>query len=231
MNMTKRKTTKASPPVVGTAPAAGELWSYHDEKNGGDRFGLIMTLHTDQSTTLLCLGSQVVDTVHVKPGGMGKKEGSAAGLLAKLQEWGASRGFSSQKGEAGLARLALVVAKAKATEAVDAKAELEGKLTAPKRDIATLAAKGMAHEPTSAAEFVERGKTVQKAIKAAAAPKVAPGTVLLRDFKGKPITVNVTEAGFEYDGLVFTSISACAKHITGYTISGPVFFGLAKDKT
>ena len=61
-----------------------------------------------------------------------------------------------------------------------------------------------------------------------------PGTVLKRQFKGREIEVTVTDAGFVYEDVVFRSISAVARRITGYGISGPVFFRLdepeASDK-
>lgn len=56
------------------------------------------------------------------------------------------------------------------------------------------------------------------------------GSTLTRSFKGKDITVTVTADGFEYDGQTFKSISACARHICGYMISGPVFFKLVEPK-
>lgn len=52
------------------------------------------------------------------------------------------------------------------------------------------------------------------------------GTVLRRPFKGRPIEVTVVEGGFEYEDQTFKSISAVARRITGYGISGPVFFKL-----
>jgi len=58
----------------------------------------------------------------------------------------------------------------------------------------------------------------------------AVGTVLTREFKGKTIEVKITENGFEYEGQIFTSISACARAVTGYMISGPVFFKLTAPK-
>jgi hypothetical protein len=58
----------------------------------------------------------------------------------------------------------------------------------------------------------------------------AIGSVMKRQFKGKEISVKVTADGFEYDGQTFKSISACARHITGYMISGPVFFRLVEPK-
>lgn len=54
----------------------------------------------------------------------------------------------------------------------------------------------------------------------------AVGSVLTREFKGRTIEVKVTEAGFEYEDQTFKSISAVARRITGYGISGPVFFRL-----
>jgi hypothetical protein len=56
---------------------------------------------------------------------------------------------------------------------------------------------------------------------------LAPGTALTRRYKGEDLEVKVTDAGFEFGGETFKSISAVARHIVGYQISGPVFFGLA----
>ena len=58
----------------------------------------------------------------------------------------------------------------------------------------------------------------------------AVGTTLTRSFKGKDITVTVTADGFEYEGQTFKSISACARHITGYMVSGNVFFKRVEPK-
>ncbi len=41
--------------------------------------------------------------------------------------------------------------------------------------------------------------------------------------------VRVLDAGFEYDGRRFDSLSAIAKDITGTKWNGFVFFGLAKE--
>ena len=54
----------------------------------------------------------------------------------------------------------------------------------------------------------------------------AVGQTLTREFKGRTIEVKVTDDGFEFEGESFRSISAVARHITGYMISGPVFFRL-----
>lgn len=85
------------------------------------------------------------------------------------------------------------------------------------------------------------GKTTKaRAPKAKVAAKATPkahdgtrppvGTRLTRMFKGKEIVVTVTADGFKYEGQTFASISAVARHITGYMISGPVFFKLVEPK-
>jgi hypothetical protein len=58
----------------------------------------------------------------------------------------------------------------------------------------------------------------------------AIGTTLKRQFKGQDIAVKVTADGFQYEGQTFKSISACARHICGYMVSGPVFFKLVEPK-
>ena len=63
-----------------------------------------------------------------------------------------------------------------------------------------------------------------------AIPKAALtcGTRLLREWQGTPHWVTVTDAGFEYDGILYKSLSAIARKITGTAWSGPAFFGLKK---
>lgn len=56
------------------------------------------------------------------------------------------------------------------------------------------------------------------------------GTTLTRQFKGNVVAVNVTADGYLYDGRTFSSLSALARHITGYIISGPVFFKCVEPK-
>lgn len=55
-----------------------------------------------------------------------------------------------------------------------------------------------------------------------------PGTVLTREYKGREVRVRVLEAGFEYDGQPYRSLSAVAKAITGSHWNGRLFFGLRK---
>ena len=54
-----------------------------------------------------------------------------------------------------------------------------------------------------------------------------PGTVLTREYKGKTIQVTVLPGGFEYEGAVYSSLSAAAKAITGSHTSGFLFFRLS----
>ncbi len=56
-----------------------------------------------------------------------------------------------------------------------------------------------------------------------------PGSVLIKEHRGKTVSVRVLDAGFEYDGRRFASLSAIAKAITGTKWNGFLFFGLAKE--
>jgi hypothetical protein len=58
-----------------------------------------------------------------------------------------------------------------------------------------------------------------------------PGTVLVRDYKGRNVVVRVLEDGFEWNGAMFTSLSAVAKAVTGAHWNGHLFFGLRKAKS
>lgn len=56
-----------------------------------------------------------------------------------------------------------------------------------------------------------------------------PGSVLVREYKGREIRVRVLDEGsFEYDGQPYRSLSAVAKAITGSHWNGRLFFGLKK---
>lgn len=58
------------------------------------------------------------------------------------------------------------------------------------------------------------------------APKIKPGTRLLREWQGRVHEVIVLEKGVEYRGEPWPSLSAVAREITGARWSGPRFFGL-----
>lgn len=56
--------------------------------------------------------------------------------------------------------------------------------------------------------------------------RIKPGSVLVRDWKGKTHRVSVLDQGFGYGGATYTSLSEIARQITGTRWNGPQFFGL-----
>ncbi len=56
------------------------------------------------------------------------------------------------------------------------------------------------------------------------------GTTLIRHWKDQEIRVEVLDDGFEWDGVVYRSLSAVAKAVTGSHWNGRLFFGLTKRK-
>src|SRR6267378_626469 len=54
-----------------------------------------------------------------------------------------------------------------------------------------------------------------------------PGAVLIRAYKGGTLRVTVLADGFECDGVVYASLSAAAKAVTGSHCNGYLFFKLA----
>lgn len=56
------------------------------------------------------------------------------------------------------------------------------------------------------------------------------GTRLIREHNGETHEVTVLHYGFDYRGKRFQSLSGIAKAITGTHWSGPLFFGLRKQK-
>ena len=57
-----------------------------------------------------------------------------------------------------------------------------------------------------------------------------PGTLLVREFRGRDIVAKVLDKGFEYDGRWFKSLSAVAQEATGSKWNGFLFFGLVEPK-
>jgi hypothetical protein len=60
--------------------------------------------------------------------------------------------------------------------------------------------------------------------------RIKPGSVLIREWKGKSHRVMVMADGFAYDGETYTNLSEIAVLITGTRWNGPRFFGL-RSKT
>jgi Protein of unknown function (DUF2924) len=58
--------------------------------------------------------------------------------------------------------------------------------------------------------------------------KAAPGTLLIREWRGKAHQVTVHDDGVAYHGKRYGSLSEVARLITGTRLSGPLFFGLRK---
>jgi hypothetical protein len=56
--------------------------------------------------------------------------------------------------------------------------------------------------------------------------RIKPGSVLVREWKGKSHRIMALADGFGYDGKTFTSLSEIAVLITGTRWNGPRFFGL-----
>ena len=61
-------------------------------------------------------------------------------------------------------------------------------------------------------------------------PRIRPGARLVREWRGRTHTVVVTEAGFEYHGKTYSSLTKIAQAITGAHWSGPRFFGLNRSE-
>ncbi len=57
-----------------------------------------------------------------------------------------------------------------------------------------------------------------------------PGSVIVKEHRGRRIIVRVLDSAFEYDGKRFRSLSAIAKEITGTKWNGMLFFGLANPR-
>ena len=57
-----------------------------------------------------------------------------------------------------------------------------------------------------------------------------PGSQLVRKYRGQELRVTVLREGFEFEGDIFKTLSAIARHITNTHTSGPRFFGLKDGK-
>lgn len=57
----------------------------------------------------------------------------------------------------------------------------------------------------------------------------APGTAIRRNYRGRVLVVKVLDAGFEFEGERYRSLSAVAKKVTGTNWNGMHFFGLITE--
>ena len=61
-------------------------------------------------------------------------------------------------------------------------------------------------------------------------PELKPGTRLVREWQGRTYEVLVLDDGFSWQGVLYRSLSAVARKITGTPWSGPLFFGLKENR-
>ncbi len=56
------------------------------------------------------------------------------------------------------------------------------------------------------------------------------GAIIIKQWKGKKFEIKIVESGFAYKNKIYKSLSKLAKEISGYAVSGPIFFGLRKPQ-
>jgi hypothetical protein len=91
-----------------------------------------------------------------------------------------------------------------------------------------LAAPRSQPRPTSALLPKEQAKVSSQSATSRDARLPPAGSWLTRSYKGQTIHVQVLAQGFQYQGSVFSSLSALAKEITGSHCSGFWFFQLGR---
>jgi len=80
-------------------------------------------------------------------------------------------------------------------------------------------------------ETVEPAHTMEAAVDGGNDPRLPmPGTSLTREYKGRIISVEVRENGFEFDGKIYKALSSIARAVTGTRWNGFLFFGIAGGK-
>jgi len=80
--------------------------------------------------------------------------------------------------------------------------------------------------PPKANEVAPKAVVVTHAAIATDERLPAPGTAIVRQYKGRTLQVLVLRDGFEFEGQRYKSLSAVAKKITGSHVNGYRFFGL-----
>ncbi len=76
-----------------------------------------------------------------------------------------------------------------------------------------------------------KGRTVRAGVGRHRRPNDPPiGTTLSRTWKGTEIRATAAEGGWEYEGVVYRSLSAVAREVTGAHWNGRLFFNLTKRK-
>jgi len=58
----------------------------------------------------------------------------------------------------------------------------------------------------------------------------SPGSILVREYRGRQLRLSVLDDGFEFDGVRYGSLSAAARAVTGSRWNGHLFWGLKTRK-
>jgi hypothetical protein len=75
-------------------------------------------------------------------------------------------------------------------------------------------------------ELWGRNRSERRQLAEPARTRMKAGTVLVREWHGVSHRVTMLDAGFDFQGKRFGSLSEIARKITGVRWSGPLFFGL-----
>jgi hypothetical protein len=104
---------------------------------------------------------------------------------------------------------------------------------AARAQLAELAPDGLAHarRPVTGNVALQEGPAAAAPPRARRDPRLpTPGTVLVREYKGRQLRLTVLDDGFELDGTCHGSLSEAARAVTGSRWNGPLFWGLSKRK-
>jgi hypothetical protein len=85
---------------------------------------------------------------------------------------------------------------------------------------------GLSHQAQRLLDQMMKAFTAKPDGKIVLPRRIKPGSVLVRDWKGKSHRVMVLAEGFAYGGRTYTNLSEIAVLITGTRWNGPRFFGL-----
>ena len=85
--------------------------------------------------------------------------------------------------------------------------------------------------PSARQRLRQMARSVAKdpAAEISTSPALKAGTRLIRQWQDQTHVVTVKEKGYEYQGLLYQSLSEIARLVTGTRWSGPLFFGLKSN--
>jgi hypothetical protein len=123
-----------------------------------------------------------------------------------------------------------MIAPKKGLQKAAAEVDLAATLSEPKQD-EVIKSKRPRARGRARAEIAKNVATTIHGPSSKRSPKLAPGVRLVREYKGRKLTVLVIdEKCFEFEGRRFKSLSALACSITKQHMSGMRFFGLTQPK-